>query len=90
MDEYSDCYIFRYDYSGFRLWDDPCNGRPAYIRLWFLPFQKANMRKRIKQDIYEILDSMLADNGIGTVDYEVSGDFEEITIYLYHDQDTAE
>lgn len=30
LEEYSDCYIYRYDYREFKLWSDPCNGRFGY------------------------------------------------------------
>lgn len=85
LDEYKIDYIHRFDYElTVRGWFTTSINR--YSRIWFLPSQKEQLLNKIKDDVNEILidiQTQVADENI-TIDYEISDDFKNITLYIDH------
>ncbi len=78
MDSYKDYYICRIDYASHGIFESS-----AYTSLWFLPSQKKQLLNKIKEDVNEILTDIqarMSKENI-TIDYEISDDFKDVTIY---------
>ncbi|MBQ7299131.1 MAG: hypothetical protein IJW77_04745 [Clostridia bacterium] len=81
MDGYRDYYRYRMDYELHAIFESR-----TYTRLWFKPSQKEQLLNKIKDDVNEILidiQTQVADENI-TIDYEISDDFKNITLYIDH------
>ncbi len=79
MDSYKDYYIYRIDYVSHGIFESS-----AYTSLWFLPSQKEQLLNKIKEDVSEILidiQAQMSKDNI-TMDYEISDDFKDVTIYI--------
>ncbi len=82
IDEYKDYYICRLDYEELLYLDLGLGGGPdKYTSIWFWPFQKGKLLKKIKEDVNNILTDIQMTNEYGMVDYKISDDFKDVTIY---------
>lgn len=79
--EYREYYVYKYDYTRFSWWSDPCNSPPALSRLWFLPFQKKSLLNKLQKDVYSLLEDFKKSNESSTIDYVISDDFKKVIIY---------
>ncbi len=82
---YKDYYIVSFDYEEFVLGFYWFGGGPdQYTRIAFLPSQKEQLLNKIKEDVNEILTDIQTQAAYKsiTVDYKISDDFREVTIYL--------
>ncbi len=81
-DEYKEYYIYKYDYTKFSWWDDPCNSPDALSRIWFLPFQKKSLLNQLQKDVYSLLEDFIKSNENLNIDYIISDDFKKVIIYV--------
>ena len=81
LDRYQGYYIGSYEYHCLALLDIPGVTPLTYTRIWFLPFQKGVLLKKIKQDVNDILAELRETYHDPTFDYEISGDFRKVIIY---------
>ena len=80
--EYKEYYVYKYDYTKFSWWSDPCNSPPALSRIWFLPFQKKSLLNKLQKDVYSLLEDFKKSNESTTIDYVISDDFKKVIIYV--------
>ena len=80
--EYKEYYIYKYDYTKFSWWSDPCNSPPALSRIWFLPFQKKSLLNKLQKDVCSLLEDFKKSNESSTIDYVISDDFKKVIIYV--------
>ena len=60
-------------------------GGTSGYKVWFLPFQKGRLLKKIKEDVNNELKDMMTNNNDIIKGYEISNDFQKIYIYYYKD-----
>ena len=83
VENYSKYYLFKVNIELNGFLNIGVNGaRPGY-KVWFLPGQKAKLVDRIEADVRALLDDLAANNSDLVQGYEISEDFQDISIYLY-------
>ena len=83
VENYSKYYLLKVNIELKGFLNIGVNGaRPGY-KVWFLPGQKARLLDRIEADVRASLDDLAANNSDLVQGYEISEDFQDISIYLY-------
>ena len=80
-DDYREYYLYKMDVTP----SNPLFGFAVSTRykIWFLPGQRAKLLDRIEADVRASLDDLAANNSDLVQGYEISEDFQDISIYLY-------
>ena len=80
-DDYREYYLYKMDVTP----SNPFLGFAVSTRykIWFLPGQRAKLLDRIEADVRASLDDLAANNSDLVQGYEISEDFQDISIYLY-------
>ncbi len=80
-DDYREYYLYKKDVTP----SNPLFGFAVSTRykIWFLPGQKARLVDRIEADVRASLDDLAANNSDLVQGYEISEDFQDISVYLY-------
>ena len=82
-DDYREYYLYKMDIQLEPFLQIGVSGVRSGCRIWFLPGQKARLVDRIEADVRALLDDLAANNSDLVQGYEISEDFQDITIYLY-------
>ena len=82
-DDYREYYLYKKDIQLEPFLQIGVSGVRSGCRIWFLPGQKARLVDRIEADVRASLDDLAANNSDLVQGYEISEDFQDITIYLY-------
>lgn len=83
LDDYSDYYLYKKDIMIRGFLNIDISGDKSGYKIWFLPGQKAKLLEKIKEDVRSMLDDLAANNSDLVQGYEISEDFQDISIYLY-------
>ena len=80
-DDYREYYLYKMDVTP----SNPLFGFAVSTRykIWFLPGQRAKLLDRIEADVRASLDDLAANNSDLVQGYEISEDFQDISVYLY-------
>ena len=80
-DDYREYYLYKMDVTP----SNPFLGFAVSTRykIWFLPGQRAKLLDRIEADVRASLDDLAANNSDLVQGYEISEDFQDISVYLY-------
>ena len=82
LDDYSDYYLYKKDIMIRGFLNIDISGDESGYKIWFLPGQKAKLLDRIEADVRASLDDLTANNSDLVQGYEISEDFQDISIYL--------
>ena len=82
-DDYREYYLYKMDIQLEPFLQIGVSGVRSGCRIWFLPGQKARLVDRIEADVRAPLDDLAANNSDLVQGYEISEDFQDISIYLY-------
>ena len=87
-DDYREYYLYKMDVTP----SNPFLGFAVSTRykIWFLPGQRAKLLDRIEADVRASLDDLAANNSDLVQGYEISEDFQDISIYLYMHETSRE
>ena len=82
-DDYREYYLYKKDIQLEPFLQIGVSGVRSGCRIWFLPGQKARLVDRIEADVRASLDDLAANNSDLVQGYEISEDFQDISVYLY-------
>ena len=82
-DDYREYYLYKKDIQLEPFLQIGVSGVESGCRIWFLPGQKARLVDRIEADVRASLDDLAANNSDLVQGYEISEDFQDISVYLY-------
>ena len=83
VEDYSKYYLLKVNIKLKGFLNIGVSGANSGYKIWFLPGQRAKLVDKIEEDVRTSLDDLAANNSDLVQGYEISEDFQDISVYLY-------